>query len=1389
MDEVNKHHENVCDYITKYWKDQQPILEDYKDPFFPPDIRSVLAMDEDFNYIDENGEETSKTIESECIVWKRVGKIMTDYNVFVDKIEASDIKQGNVGNCYFLSVLAAFTSSKQRFIHSLFKTKEKNEEGIYEMVLFVDGQWQIVFVDDYFPIDKRTGEFFFSKPNGNELWVILLEKAFAKINRGYINMNSGFVSDPIYVISGFPTETYFNNQISDYEIFNKIVEAEKSNSLICTSTISDETIRNKGLVNSHSYTIINTIDDYKNSNKNDPVQLIKLRNPWSFFEWNGAWGDNSEEWTTYLKLKYDIVAKDDGIFHMCLKDYKEYFNYFNISHILYGSFVKCYIINYTKFPNVFNFKLEQDSKVCFSIIKKHWRYNQRNLKFKSRPLSFIMVKYKNKKEILRIDGQYRVYENVEYIEELQAGKYFLFVLCPLEYYAYDNDTPNQPIQYVFRICTKSKFESKFAGSDENYSLLHFLIVNNVKFDYQHLIDNCKSYFTMPFKILEWSGLKCFVIINKDGYLKAKVHCKSIEKIMKFPIYEFESAPLKIAPLEGIAIIYQYGDVQSEIKCNLDFDIEVCGAVKTKEKINRENTLNPNSFDKMNTSNLNTSTTSKSYYRGMTGEYEERKKLKIKSQKGLYGKQLTHKNNTKNLENLREEEYYRSKIDDDDYDDYYDDHPHLNIFFYPNYNFDNAESFTYNVINEDEVNIVPTYKNIYTGRDFVITDLDELRKKFAKQLKRLDEYQTSVFADSSEDMLSLNSRKEMQENIKNSSGLSWASGKIKDGTYVGQIEQSTNRPQGIGIFILNTKDIYLGYWDNGYLEGYGKVFNKLDKPVYEGNFVEDVKYGIGRFYLKNNEKYEGQFSNNAFNGSGIYIFKDGRIWIGYFVGNGKERAGVQIYPDKRLEIVTYFNNCMSGANNIDNSLKQKFLENNDKVITKIESIASVTKQNDILIERNIQIEKERKENPMDNIELIEDVDEKNRLLKLKKLKDLQPFMFEIVMKHKSDEHKLELIYLRDDERNAFYLGQINEDNAYEENGGLMLDKRYCITCCKFIENKEESINRDKNDIDNKSENNEDKDQDNNRQVSKKSKMGTIRKTIDKKSSVNLSQANLKNLSKNFNNFNSRKSSRIVGGRRGSSKNPDEINKFNKNLYSNKDQIDELIDEENEDECENKHIKIKYVFGFFINDKIVGRVFLYDDKEKLIYKGSAIEEGLIPHGKGQKFFLNGDIYLGDFVNGKMHGEGSLTYTSGDTLVGKFENDVPSGDGVIYEKDNPIPYTISFKNGVKVIAKQVSKPFIEKHTNALNILYQKFPIIISVLITYFPPHSDNSSLSYQHIILEDNIQYFGQVNEKGELKGRGVMVLDTEIDEPYIEKYYVGKRYIIIYYLILLFIRIFF
>jgi calpain-15 len=60
------------------------------------------------------------------------------------------------------------------------------------------------------------------------------------------------------------------------------------------------------------------------------VRLIKLRNPWGKFEWNGDYSDKSDLWTEEMKIQVGWSDADDGIFFMKLEDYVKYYDFYSI---------------------------------------------------------------------------------------------------------------------------------------------------------------------------------------------------------------------------------------------------------------------------------------------------------------------------------------------------------------------------------------------------------------------------------------------------------------------------------------------------------------------------------------------------------------------------------------------------------------------------------------------------------------------------------------------------------------------------------------------------------------------------------------------------------------------------------------------------------------------------------------------------------------------------------------------------------------------------------------------------------------------------------------------------------------------------------------------------
>jgi hypothetical protein len=57
--------------------------------------------------------------------------------------------QGSIGDCYFLSSMAAILKRHPRLILSLFAILY-NKEQSYSVNLFIEGKWQPQFLDSYF---------------------------------------------------------------------------------------------------------------------------------------------------------------------------------------------------------------------------------------------------------------------------------------------------------------------------------------------------------------------------------------------------------------------------------------------------------------------------------------------------------------------------------------------------------------------------------------------------------------------------------------------------------------------------------------------------------------------------------------------------------------------------------------------------------------------------------------------------------------------------------------------------------------------------------------------------------------------------------------------------------------------------------------------------------------------------------------------------------------------------------------------------------------------------------------------------------------------------------------------------------------------------------------
>ena len=137
-------------------------------------------------------------------------------------IRPADIRQGSIGNCWFLSAISALSEVPGR-IERVFVNDEKSDRGIYAVNFYTLGVPHTVIIDDYIPVQTWYGNTYtiFSRMGPDQaLWAPLLEKAFGKLHGNYGHTVGGDSRRAARTLSGGPYESFAHSDFSEDEIWN-----------------------------------------------------------------------------------------------------------------------------------------------------------------------------------------------------------------------------------------------------------------------------------------------------------------------------------------------------------------------------------------------------------------------------------------------------------------------------------------------------------------------------------------------------------------------------------------------------------------------------------------------------------------------------------------------------------------------------------------------------------------------------------------------------------------------------------------------------------------------------------------------------------------------------------------------------------------------------------------------------------------------------------------------------------------------------------------------------------------------------------------------------------------------------------------------------------------
>jgi hypothetical protein len=229
--------------------------------------------------------------------------------LFIDGAQASDVQQGQLGNCYFPAAMAALAHFAPEAVEKMIKD---NGDGTYT-VTFKQKDWatggrykdvQIKVDGDLYcrswggPLYGRSSNS--ADPKKMELWFPLIEKAYAQWKGSYDTIgNGGHVSDVFEDCLGVRTGSMGIGYASPDSVWNQIVRCVDEKKPVGAGTYGDDQearYTNTGVYADHAYSILGYEKDANGE------RFVILRNPWGESEPAGN-------------------GPNDGVFKLKLQDF------------------------------------------------------------------------------------------------------------------------------------------------------------------------------------------------------------------------------------------------------------------------------------------------------------------------------------------------------------------------------------------------------------------------------------------------------------------------------------------------------------------------------------------------------------------------------------------------------------------------------------------------------------------------------------------------------------------------------------------------------------------------------------------------------------------------------------------------------------------------------------------------------------------------------------------------------------------------------------------------------------------------------------------------------------------------------------------------------------
>jgi hypothetical protein len=337
--------------------------------------------------------------------WKSFDEIFKKKTLHLFKnnfLKPENIKYGNLENCYFISAISSLLLHHLERFKNIFIVDKANPKGMYAVKFYIQGQPQVIEIDDRIPCQLKENKLIpvFSYSRKNEISILILEKAWAKLNKSYFRILLGTTIEVFSALleapSFFELIQKYKNKNKNILLWNKMNNAFKSKHLMCALT--NNTASQVGLEELKNFTIIELyeIDPFSHVHNNQNKQikqnlkeskdtfkienyeseatieytqtfkLIKLRGALKdYTNFKGVFNKDSEFWSNELKKIVNFESLDDGIILLTLEEFINLFNW-----IFICKYEETFSYRYANFK-IENFTEDQQNKTLPKVINEN----------------------------------------------------------------------------------------------------------------------------------------------------------------------------------------------------------------------------------------------------------------------------------------------------------------------------------------------------------------------------------------------------------------------------------------------------------------------------------------------------------------------------------------------------------------------------------------------------------------------------------------------------------------------------------------------------------------------------------------------------------------------------------------------------------------------------------------------------------------------------------------------------------------------------------------------------------------------------------------------------------------------------------------------------------